>query len=78
MYQWEVDTAVMQDRRRPCLYGVYGPCYHPRCLDAHAVTIRGTINERRSQQVSAVQSYVHTTPTGVEAERGTARTGKKV
>ena len=33
-----ISRAVMEDRRRPCLFGVAGPCSHPKCLDAHYAT----------------------------------------
>jgi len=35
-----LERAVMADRQRPCLYGVAGPCVHPKCLEAHYETLR--------------------------------------
>jgi len=35
-----IERAVMADRNRPCLYGVRGPCSHPKCLDAHYQTLK--------------------------------------
>lgn len=35
----KIDREVMSDMHRPCLYGVSGPCFHPKCLYAHAETL---------------------------------------
>lgn len=35
----QVSRAVMNDRNRPCLYHVRGPCMHTKCLDAHYDTM---------------------------------------
>jgi hypothetical protein len=34
-----IERRVMADRDRPCLYGVMGPCFHPKCLEAHFKTL---------------------------------------
>lgn len=36
----DLERAVMADDDRPCLFHVAGPCFHPRCLEAHLVTLR--------------------------------------
>lgn len=36
----EIERRVMRDINRPCLFGVAGPCFHPKCLDAHYETVR--------------------------------------
>lgn len=36
--------AVMRDKDRPCLFGVAGPCFHSKCLDAHFETLRQRYN----------------------------------
>lgn len=35
-----LSDAVRADQNRPCLFGVAGPCSHPRCLYAHFETLR--------------------------------------
>jgi len=35
-----VARAVMADHNRSCLYGVAGPCQHPKCLKAHFNTLQ--------------------------------------
>ncbi len=37
-----IERAVMSDINRPCLFGVAGPCSHPKCLNAHFETLRNT------------------------------------
>lgn len=27
------ERRVMEDQKRSCLYGVAGPCFHPKCLE---------------------------------------------
>lgn len=39
-YSHEVERKVMEDKDRPCLFGVRSPCHHPKCLHAHYETIR--------------------------------------
>lgn len=34
-----IERAVLADKKRPCLYGVAGPCFHPRCLESHFITL---------------------------------------
>ena len=34
-----IERAVVADRSRPCLFRVAGPCYHPKCLEAHYETL---------------------------------------
>jgi hypothetical protein len=34
-----IERAVMEDKERPCLYRVMGPCQHPDCLEAHYKTL---------------------------------------
>jgi len=29
----EIARKVLADQDRPCLFGVMGPCFHPKCLD---------------------------------------------
>jgi len=41
--QADIDRAVMADSNRPCLFGVAGPCFHPKCLNAHYETIKQRI-----------------------------------
>jgi hypothetical protein len=53
-YQWEIDRLVMADRERPCLYKVAGPCFHPRCLEAHAETIGRKLREQRAADEATV------------------------
>lgn len=36
----KIERAVMADQNRPCLYGVAGPCQHPKCLEAHYNTLK--------------------------------------
>ncbi len=36
----DLERAVLADHDRPCLFHVAGPCFHPRCLEAHLVTLR--------------------------------------
>lgn len=38
-YSNEIGRKVMEDHQRPCLFGVRGPCSHPKCLDAHYKTL---------------------------------------
>lgn len=35
-----IKYKVMEDNNRPCLFGVAGPCFHPKCLEAHYETLR--------------------------------------
>ncbi len=44
---------VMGDENRPCLYGVAGPCFHPKCLEAHYETLRAAHNTDAQQKQKA-------------------------
>lgn len=44
-----VERRVMADHDRPCLYGVTGPCFHPKCLESHYNTLYAEAQARRSQ-----------------------------
>lgn len=39
MNRIDIERAVMNDPRRPCLFHVAGPCFHPKCLVAHYATL---------------------------------------
>lgn len=43
-----IERAVMDDRDRPCLYGVMRPCFHPNCLSAHFDTLYEKYNSQPS------------------------------
>jgi hypothetical protein len=41
----DIERAVMADSRRPCLFHVAGPCYHPLCLEAHYQTLKAIMEK---------------------------------
>jgi hypothetical protein len=51
-----IERRVMADRNRPCLYGVAGPCQHPKCLEAHFQTLHAEAQARRSQPDTTAES----------------------
>ena len=43
----DIGRAVMNDMDRPCLFGVAGPCFHPKCLDSYYETLKNETIQRR-------------------------------
>lgn len=41
----KIERAVMADYNRPCLFHVAGPCFHPKCLEAHYETLMRRASE---------------------------------
>ena len=48
VYPKDIERAVMGDRNRPCLFGVRGPCFHPKCLEAHYNTLKEVALKEKS------------------------------
>jgi len=46
----EIDRLVMEDIDRPCLFGVAGPCFHPKCLYAHFDTVLKRVTQYESRR----------------------------
>lgn len=53
-YREPLGYAVMRDLDRPCLFHAAGPCFHPKCLEAHYDTL---LQQRRLQDALAANPY---------------------
>lgn len=55
-YAYDLDRRVMQDMDRPCLFHVAGPCFHPKCLEAHCNTIQDRLDEAARLDITEMVS----------------------